>query len=89
MERQPYASINFVTAHDGFTLHDLVSYDTKHNAANKEENRDGTDANDSWNCGVEGPTDDPVIQAATRTPETKFFRNPLAFSRGAHDCRRR
>jgi glycogen operon protein len=56
--RRPHASINFVTAHDGFTLADLVAYDRKHNEANGEQNRDGTDANDSWNCGVEGPTAD-------------------------------
>ncbi len=60
--RKPYASINFVTAHDGFTLQDLVSYNSKHNEANGEENRDGTDDNRSWNCGVEGPTDDPVVK---------------------------
>src|SRR5258708_3872001 len=59
--RPPSASINFVTAHDGFTLQDLVSYDQKHNEANGEENRDGADDNGSWNCGVEGPTDDPGI----------------------------
>lgn len=59
--RRPYASINFVTAHDGFTLHDLVSYNTKHNEANGEANADGHDENLSWNCGVEGPTDDPAI----------------------------
>ncbi len=59
--RRPYASINFVTAHDGFTLHDLVSYNEKHNERNGEDNRDGTDNNVSWNCGVEGPTDDPAI----------------------------
>jgi isoamylase len=59
--RRPYASINFVTAHDGFTLRDLVSYERKHNEANGEKNRDGTDSNDSWNCGVEGPTGDPEI----------------------------
>jgi len=57
----PYHSINFVTAHDGFTLHDLVSYNEKHNQANGEENRDGNDWNESWNCGHEGPTDDPAI----------------------------
>ena len=51
--------MNFVTAHDGFTLRDLVSYDRKHNEANGEDNRDGTDNNRSWNCGVEGETDDP------------------------------
>jgi isoamylase len=59
--RRPYASINFVTAHDGFTLTDLVSYNEKHNEANGEGNRDGTDDNRSWNCGVEGPTDDPEV----------------------------
>jgi glycogen debranching enzyme GlgX len=61
--RSPYASINFVTAHDGFTLRDLVSYDEKHNEANGEHNRDGTDENRSWNCGVEGETDDPDVIA--------------------------
>jgi glycogen operon protein len=61
--RQPYASINFVTCHDGFTLEDLVSYNGKHNEANGEENRDGTDDNNSWNCGAEGATDDPAIVA--------------------------
>src|SRR5262249_17247740 len=60
--RRPYASVNFVTAHDGFTLRDLVSYNGKHNEANGEDNRDGTDNNRSWNCGAEGPTDDPEIQ---------------------------
>ncbi len=61
--RRPWASINFVTAHDGFTLRDLVSYDEKHNAANGEDNRDGTNDNRSWNCGVEGETDDPAVLA--------------------------
>ena len=61
--RRPSASINFVTAHDGFTLHDMVSYNRKHNEQNHEDNRDGTDDNASWNCGVEGPTDDPAIRA--------------------------
>ncbi|MDB5386984.1 MAG: glgX 1 [Planctomycetaceae bacterium] len=60
--RRPYASINFVTCHDGFTLQDLVSYNDKHNDANGEENRDGCSNNDSWNCGVEGPTDDPEVR---------------------------
>jgi isoamylase len=59
--RRPSASINFVTAHDGFTLNDLVSYNDKHNEANGEDNRDGHDHNLSWNCGVEGPTDDAAI----------------------------
>src|SRR5918993_5893713 len=59
--RKPHASINFVTAHDGFTLQDLVSYNEKHNEANGEDNRDGANDNNSWNCGTEGPTDDPAI----------------------------
>jgi isoamylase len=61
--RRPHASINFVTAHDGFTLADLVSYNEKHNEANGEDNKDGESYNRSWNCGVEGPTDDPEILA--------------------------
>jgi glycogen operon protein len=61
--RRPTASINFVTAHDGFTLADLVSYNEKHNEANGEDNRDGESFNRSWNCGVEGPTDDPAVLA--------------------------
>jgi glycogen operon protein len=64
--RKPTASINFVAAHDGFTLRDAVSYDEKHNEANLEGNRDGHSHNHSWNCGVEGPTDDPVIVALRR-----------------------
>ncbi len=61
--RHAWASVNFVTAHDGFTLCDLVSYSEKHNLANGEQNRDGSNDNRSWNCGVEGPTDDPAIRA--------------------------
>jgi isoamylase len=61
--RRPYASINFITAHDGFTLEDLVSYNEKHNEANGENNQDGESHNLSWNCGVEGPTDDACVQA--------------------------
>ncbi|WP_314423766.1 glycogen debranching protein GlgX [uncultured Microbacterium sp.] len=72
-ERGPLASINFVTAHDGFTLHDLVSYDVKHNEANGEQNRDGADMNRAFNHGIEGPTDDPRILAARR----KAMRNLL------------
>ncbi|MBU6245970.1 MAG: glycogen debranching protein GlgX [Actinomycetales bacterium] len=69
--RRPSASVNFVTAHDGFTLRDLVSYDAKHNQANGEGNRDGTDANYSWNRGVEGPTDDPaILDARSRAQRT-------------------
>jgi len=60
-ERRPNASINFITCHDGFTLRDLVSYDRKNNAANRDGNNDGTDDNRSWNCGVEGPTNDPAV----------------------------
>ncbi|HMC24572.1 MAG TPA: glycogen debranching enzyme GlgX, partial [Candidatus Udaeobacter sp.] len=61
--RRPYASINFVTAHDGFTLNDLVSYNDKHNEANGDANKDGDNNNLSWNCGAEGPTEDPQINA--------------------------
>jgi glycogen operon protein len=61
--RLPHASINFITCHDGFTLEDLVSYNEKHNEANGEDNRDGANDNNSWNCGVEGPTDDPAVLA--------------------------
>jgi len=61
--RKPYASINFITCHDGFTLQDLVSYNDKHNEANGEGNKDGANDNNSWNCGAEGPTDDPKIRA--------------------------
>ena len=73
--REPQASVNFVTCHDGFTLNDLVSYDAKHNEANGEGNRDGNDQNLSWNCGVEGPTDDPAIEAL----RARQVRNFLAF----------
>ncbi len=71
--RSPSASINFITAHDGFTLHDLVSYNEKHNEANGEENRDGHDDNISWNHGVEGPTDDPEIIAARERTKRNFL----------------
>ncbi|WP_254886157.1 glycogen debranching protein GlgX [Streptomyces sp. NA02950] len=64
--RRPYASVNFITAHDGFTLRDLVSYERKHNEANGEGNRDGSDDNRSWNCGAEGETDDPEVCALRR-----------------------
>jgi isoamylase len=79
--RRPYASINFVTAHDGFTLHDLVSYNEKHNEANGEDNRDGTDNNRSWNCGVEGPTDDPAVNAL-RAQQKRNFLATLFLSQG-------
>ena len=71
--RRPSASINFVTVHDGFTLNDLVSYDQKHNEANGENNRDGTDDNRSWNCGAEGPTDDPDVLALRARQERAFL----------------
>lgn len=79
--RRPYASINFVTAHDGFALHDLVSYNEKHNEANGEENRDGTNDNQSWNCGVEGPTNDPEI-LALRARQQRNFLATLILSQG-------
>jgi glycogen operon protein len=71
--RRPFASINFVTAHDGFTLADLVSYNEKHNEANGEGNRDGTNDNRSWNCGVEGPTDDPAVLTLRRRQMRNFL----------------
>ena len=71
--RNPYASINFVTSHDGFTLNDLVSYNQKHNLANGEENRDGDNHNLSWNCGAEGPTNDPEILALRARQRKNLF----------------
>ncbi len=71
--RRPVASVNFVTAHDGFTLADLVSYDRKHNEANGEDNRDGTDDNRSWNCGAEGETGDPDVTALRRRQRRNFL----------------
>jgi isoamylase len=79
--RRPSASINFVTAHDGFTLNDLVSYDEKHNEANLEENRDGTHDNRSWNHGVEGPTDDPEVNRV-RERQQRNFLTTLFLSQG-------
>lgn len=81
-EREPEQSINFVTCHDGFTLNDLVSYDRKHNEANGEKNRDGTDLNLSWNCGVEGPADDPAIEAL-RNRQVKNFLTVTLLALGA------
>jgi isoamylase len=72
-EREAEQSINFVTCHDGFTLNDLVSYNQKHNDSNGENNRDGSDDNLSWNCGVEGPTDDPTIEALRNRQVKNFF----------------
>ena len=79
--RRPYASVNFVTAHDGFTLEDLVSYNSKHNEANGEGNRDGTDNNRSWNCGVEGPTDDSEI-SRLRAQQKRNLMATLLLSQG-------
>lgn len=79
--RRPVASINFVTAHDGFTLADLVSYEQKHNMANGEDNRDGESNNRTWNCGVEGPTDDPSI-IALRKQQQRNFLTTLMLSQG-------
>ncbi len=79
--RRPVASINFVTAHDGFTLRDLVSYNDKHNEANGEDNNDGESHNRSWNCGVEGPTDDPEI-LALRARQQRNFIATLLLSQG-------
>src|SRR5262252_6296283 len=72
-EREAEQSVNFVTCHDGFTLNDLVSYNGKHNEANGENNRDGADDNRSWNCGVEGPTDDPEIEKLRNRQVKNFF----------------
>jgi isoamylase len=79
--RRPWASINFITAHDGFTLNDLVSYDSKHNDANGEDNRDGTDNNLSWNHGAEGPTTDPQI-LMLREQQKRNLLATLLFSQG-------
>ncbi|MGX5356738.1 glycogen debranching protein GlgX [Kocuria sp. KH4] len=79
--RRPFASINFVTAHDGFTLRDIVSYNEKHNDANGEDNNDGESHNRSWNCGVEGPTDDPEI-LALRARQQRNFLATLLLSQG-------
>ncbi|WP_043535268.1 glycogen debranching protein GlgX [Actinomyces polynesiensis] len=79
--RKPVASINFVTAHDGFTMRDLVSYNDKHNEANGEDNKDGESNNRSWNCGVEGPTEDPGI-IALRARQQRNFLTTMIFSQG-------
>jgi glycogen operon protein len=79
--RLPYASINFITAHDGFTMRDLVSYNDKHNEANGEDNRDGHDDTRSWNCGAEGPTDDPDV-LRLRARQTRNLLSTLLLSQG-------
>ena len=83
--RQPFPSINFVTAHDGFTLNDLVSYNDKHNEANGEDNRDGESHNRSWNCGVEGPTDDPEVLALRARQRRNFLATLLLVPGRADD----
>jgi isoamylase len=80
-EREPEQSVNFVTCHDGFTLNDLVSYNNKHNEANGEDNRDGANDNKSWNCGIEGPTDDPVVERL-RNRQVKNFLTATLLSVG-------
>lgn len=80
-DRDPNRSINFITCHDGFTLNDLVSYNHKHNDANRESNRDGASDNQSWNCGVEGPTDDPAVEAL-RLRQIKNLLSILLISQG-------
>ncbi len=79
--RSPFASINFITAHDGFTLADLVSYNEKHNEANLEDNKDGTDDNRSWNCGEEGPTDSGAVNELRRRQQRNFL-TTLLLSQG-------
>ena len=79
--RRPYASVNYITAHDGFTLHDLVSFNNKHNEANGEDNRDGTDNNLAWNCGAEGRTPDPKINDL-RARQKRNLLATLMFSQG-------
>mgnify|MGYP005843133317 CR=1 FL=1 len=79
--RSPHASINFITAHDGFTLRDLVSYNEKHNVANGENNNDGESHNNSWNCGVEGPTDDPAVNRL-RLQQQRNLMTTLLLSQG-------
>ena len=87
--RRPYASINFVTAHDGFTLADLVSYNEKHNEANGEGGNDGESHNRSWNCGVEGPTDDAAVLDLRAPPAAQLHHHPVAVPGRADAAARR
>ena len=87
--RGPLHSINFICCHDGFTLYDLVSYNHKHNEANGEGNRDGNDANWSWNCGAEGPTDDPDRERHPKPPGAKPAHDADGLSGSADDPGRR
>ena len=84
-EREAEQSINFVTCHDGFTLNDLVSYNQKHNEANGEDNRDGANDNTSWNCGIEGPTDDPAVEELRNRQVKNFLDRHHAVARRADD----
>ena len=84
-QREPEQSINFVTCHDGFTLNDLVSYDGKHNEGNGEGNRDGSDHNLSWNCGTEGPSDDPAVERL-RNRQVKNFLTLTLLATGHADA---
>ena len=84
-EREAEQSVNFVTCHDGFTLNDLVSYNHKHNEDNGEGNRDGADDNRSWNCGVEGPSDDPAVETLRNRQVKNFSDCHAALTRGADD----
>ena len=86
--RKPYASINFLTAHDGFTLCDLVSYNEKHNEANKDNNSDGANENDSWNMGAEGVTDDATVKFGPTAPNAELARHANAIA-GRSDAKRR
>jgi isoamylase len=85
----PWACVNFITAHDGFTLNDLVTYNDKHNEANGEDNRDGSSDNRSWNCGAEGPTDDPGHQRAARAPDPQHAGHAAALAGHADAAGRR
>ena len=87
--RRPFASINFITAHDGFTLRDLVTYNEKHNEANLEDNRDGDNHNRSWNHGVEGETDDPAINALRERQHAELPGDALPLAGRADAARRR
>ena len=84
-EREAEQSVNFVTCHDGFTLNDLVSYNQKHNEANGEDNRDGANDNRSWNCGVEGPTDDPAVERLRNRQVKNFLTRHADVAGRAHD----
>ena len=84
-EREAEQSVNFVTCHDGFTLNDLVSYNHKHNEENGEGNRDGADDNRSWNCGVEGPSDDPAVESAAQPAGEELPHRHDAFPGRADD----